>query len=99
MLGEAIFLPSVSYEYDDGHCHPEGKDKHGQKCLEKEIFLRYFFMGKVSRLDIEYLITSTNAHHLLLAATLSRFLQIEPVLSIRQTIWSTINRQLPAMVV
>ena len=48
-------------------------------------------------IQLEYF-TSTNAHHLLLVAILSRFLQMEPVESIRQTICRTIKRQFPTSV-
>ena len=46
-----------------------------------------------------YVLTSTKAHHRLLDAILSRFLQMDPVLSIKQTICSMMKRQFPTNVV
>lgn len=52
-----------------------------------------------SRFAWWYVLTSTKAHHRLLDAILSRFLQMEPVLSIKQTICSMMKRQFPTNVV
>ena len=73
--------------------------ERGDEFCSLPIDVKKSFAYCFGNLGLHYVLTSTKAHHRLLDAILSRFLQMEPVLSIKQTICSMMKRQFPTNVV